>query len=314
MLLILVWHIRGHYIPEAGLPQDTPEVTVLTYFCLFITFHVNLFVLITGFFGIRDRRKSIIKTLEMCVFYAIALNILSYLTGNGFHWEEIFMPISHSPWWFMQVYMILILIAPIIEKYISSIKNTDFYVLMTIFLFLNSYLSFVWHVDNLYGHGYDILNFITIYILGAWIRRDCDLISHLRKNPLMLLLLFLACCIIRYKVQPITVVTWTDYNSPLNIAMAVIVFCLFLNIKIPTLLEKSTLFLSTSAVAVYLITDYPFFRVWIEPTFNRLYMISNEPSIHLLFLATFIMTLFIACCVFDRIRIIINRKIFTLIK
>lgn len=310
MLLILVWHIRGHYIPEAGVPQDTTEVTALTYFCLFITFHVNLFVLITGFFGIRDRKKSLIKTIEMCIFYAVVLNILSYLTGNGFNWQEILMPISHSPWWFMQVYLILILIAPIFEKYISNITNTEFYVLVTIFLFLDVYLSFFWHADNLYGHGYDILNFITVYILGAWIRRDIGFIHHIRKNLLLLLLIFIACCIIRYKVQPITTVKWTDYNSPLNIAMAVTVFCLFLNIKVPSLFKEPVLFFSTSAIAVYLITDHPFFRAWIGPTFLHMYTTSNDTSLYLVFLIFFTITLFIACCIFDKLRIIIRRTKF----
>lgn len=315
MLLILVWHIRGHYIPEAGVPQDTTEVTALTYFCLFITFHVNLFVLITGFFGIRDRKKSLIKTIEMCIFYAVVLNILSYLTGNGFNWQEILMPISHSPWWFMQVYLILILIAPIFEKYISNITNTEFYVLVTIFLFLDVYLSFFWHADNLYGHGYDILNFTTIYILGAWIRRDCGFICHLRKNPLMLLLLFLACCIIRYKVQPITTIAWTDYNSPLNIAMAVTIFCLFLNIKVPALFEKTILLLSTSAVSVYLITDHPEFRKFILPLFQYLWIIlgNNAWYFELFYVVALVIILFIICCLFDKIRIWLTSPLVNLI-
>lgn len=304
MLLIFVWHIRGHYIPEAGIPQGTTAVTILTYFCLFITFHVDLFVLITGYFGIRSRRKPIIKTLLLCVFYAIILNLLSWAVVEQFNWEEIVMPVSHSPWWFMQVYFILVLIAPVIEKYVNYSSSTEFNILLIIFIFLDVYLGFLWQIPNFTGHGYDILNFVTVYLLGVWLRKQ-------KKDNLLLrkwwipAVIFLMCCVLRYKVQPITTFTWTDYNSPLALTMAVCVYCMFLHVRVPYWMQKHVLFLSASAVVVYLITDHSGFRQSVIPLFKDYYISFGGGVwyLELLYVAFFIITLFVACCVFDKIRI-----------
>lgn len=310
MLLIFVWHIRIHYMPEAAIPLNTPTVTFLNYFCLFITFHVDLFVLITGYFGIRNWRKPIVKTLLLCVFYAIILNLLSWAAGERFNWEEIVMPVSHSPWWFMQVYLILVMIAPAIECFVSYSSNREFHVLLAVFLFLDVYLSFFWHVPNLSSRGYDIMNFLTVYLLGVWIRKNIEGRKNYNRYHWIPVVVFLICCLLRYKVQPIATLAWEDYNSPLALTMAVCVFYIFLHIKVPAWVQKPVLFLSSSAVSVYLVTDYPSFRRLILPLFSDNYMaMPNISYLQLLYLTAFVIVLFIACCIFDKIRILLLKPI-----
>lgn len=81
MALVCLWHVQGHY--AALLPEGVPRPGLpLAYVCMFSNYHVDLFVLISGYFGIRSRRRSFTRTLSLAVFYAAALNIASLVTGG----------------------------------------------------------------------------------------------------------------------------------------------------------------------------------------------------------------------------------------
>lgn len=302
MLLIFVWHVMGHYLPFVQTKPTTLNV-ILNYFCLFITFHVDLFVLITGYFGVKNPINGTVKTLSLCIYYAIFLNLLSYITQGYFSIEEVLLPISHTQWWFMRVYIILILIAPIIESYIIKSQKHLCYLLALSF-FVNIILGFLWHSENFYGHGYDISNFIFMYLIGAWLRSDGIFVRHFKKNIPLILTSIVLCCFVRYKVQPLNFVKWTDYSSPLNILMAVFIFCLFLRIRISSCWNRLIMFFSTSAISVYLITDHEAFRHAIMPCFSNLIINNNDNvALQILYVIIFIISIFIICCIFDKIRI-----------
>lgn len=60
MLLILVWHIKVHYM--AGEEEFHPLVVkTMNFLSNFISFHVDLFILITGYFGIRNNKEQLLK-------------------------------------------------------------------------------------------------------------------------------------------------------------------------------------------------------------------------------------------------------------
>lgn len=309
MLLILLWHIGGHFMPFVPKEANVSN-NVINYTALFITFHVDVFVLITGYFGIRKRTNAFVKTLILCVFYALALNIFVSLTGGHFNISEVIMPLSSSPWWFLKVYMLLVLIAPILETYIKEATCKDFYFLMGIAILLNVYFGFFLHLAPYNNHGYDIFNFVLVYLLGCLLRRDDKIITAFKERPLLPTITFLVCCAIRYKVQPITSITWTDYNSPLNLLMALSVFCLSFKLKVSDQLTKPIMFLSSSAVSVYLITDYKGIRELIAmPFVQGMQATRDSIFIQILFIVAFIIIGFILCCIFDKLRIAITKPI-----
>lgn len=309
MLLIFLWHIGGHFMPYVPAEANVSN-SIINYAGLFITFHVDVFVLITGYFGIRKRSNAFVKTLSLCIFYALVLNILVAINGSCFSFKEVLMPLSNSPWWFLKVYMLLVLIAPVIEKYIKNASEKDFIIILGVAFLFDVYFGFFLHLTPYYNHGYDIFNFILVYLLGCLLRRDYKLITAFKERPLLPSLTFLVCCVIRYKVQPITSLTWTDYNSPLNLLMALSVFSLFLKLRVPNKLTKPIMFLSSSAVTVYLITDYEGIRELIAiPFVQGMSATCNNTLLQILFIMVFIIISFILCCIVDKFRIEITKPI-----
>lgn len=82
MLLILLWHIKGHFMPQNPTEDMAGVSSIMQYAGVLISFHVDLFVLITGFFGIKHPQKAFMRTLSLCVFYALTLNVLQIHRGG----------------------------------------------------------------------------------------------------------------------------------------------------------------------------------------------------------------------------------------
>lgn len=301
MMLILLWHISGHLLPL--LPSGVNHVEApLNYINLFITFHVDLFVIITGYFGVHHRGRSLMKIILLCLFYTCLLNIISLLRGNGINWKD-FLPFSNNPWWFMKVYLLLLLIAPILERYMSICSNKEFYAMLAIAAFISVYMGWFMHISPYDNHGYDIFNFILLYIIGHWLRLEDQMTIKLKADYKIPLAIFLLCCVVRYKVQPISGLNWLDYSSPLNIIMAICVFCLFLKIKIPQKLSRIILFFSSSAISVYLVTDYPDMRLLFARLLGQGMVVFPTTTGQLVWILAFIFICFTICSIVDKLRI-----------
>lgn len=301
MTLILLWHISGKLLPL--LPEGVNQIeTPLNYINLFITFHVDLFVLITGYFGIHHSGASLVKSIFLCLFYACLLSAISLKEGTGINWKD-FLPFSTSPWWYMKNYLVLLLIAPILEHYMKDCTRSEFYTMLAIAAFVSVYMGWFMHVPLYDHHGYDIFNFVLLYIIGRWLKLEDRLTMKLKANIKVPIAVFLLCCAIRYKVQPIGAVDWWDYSSPLNIIMAISVFCFFQKISVHEKLGRVVLFFSSSAISVYLVTDFPELRTLLVRLLAYGMVASSTVVGQFACVLFFMLACFIVCCVVDKLRI-----------
>ena len=85
--------------------------------------------------------------------------------------------------------------------------------------------------------------------------------------------------------------------------MAVSMFCIFLKIKVSQKLSGFILFFSTSAVAVYLITDYEAYYPWIASCLSQCLSWNYSPVIQLIIVFGFVALMFVLCCLADKVRI-----------
>lgn len=305
MLLITVWHVYCHFIGALHL-ENSLSKTFMVYVSYFIPFHVDLFILIMGYFGIRDSRKKLLKTMLLIYFYSITLNVVSWLLSGEYSISDALFPVSRKAWWFMTMYVVMLMVAPIIEKYVSSIKVGGAYLLVGGGLFVNLYLGYFHHVDGIYEQGNGMTNFVCMYLIGVWIRiAGIRLLQSLASYCKVFILLAIILVIgLQYKLMPY--MTWmemTEYCSVYPIVMSVLVFILFLSMKVPESFRKLILFFSSSAIAVYLITDYVFIRNMLVPLFSEWYLPYHDSifGIGIVFLSALVA--YICSCIIDRLRI-----------
>lgn len=314
MYLIVIWHIKGHYV-DGGPGAFHPLVAkILTGLSNFISFHVDLFILITGYFGIRNNKKAIVKNLLLCSIYLWGFNLISYLHNGTFDIKEVIFPISHNPWWFMTVYFLLVLVAPFLEKMLSALTDKEWLVWVEILLVLNVYFGHFQHLKVVYMMGFDLMNMLTVYSLGALLRKP-NLVAKFRlygsKKSLLIALLVLI--LLRIVIGKLFFKMQIDilpgeYCAPLTIALAVNVFLLFKNVSLKS--SRFITFFSTSAVSVYLITEYPMVRDWLTSHYGHYYqMLCHNAVEGVLYVVFSSIMIFVVCVFIDKVRIFIQKNI-----
>lgn len=136
---------------------------------------VNLFVLISGYFGIKLKLKSIINLLWQIVYIAVICVIMRYGisiyqgTPLAFNIKWLF-PVTNIVW-FVPCYIMLMLFSPVLNAFIDK-TPTRFLIIYTATLYIISYYwSSIW--INLIGGfgGYSWGWFIILYFTGRILNR-----------------------------------------------------------------------------------------------------------------------------------------------
>lgn len=144
---------------------------------------VNLFILISGYFGITGKGLNIRRLLDMILMIAFfsggSYIYYSAVGQNTFHFIDFgksLIPYMFEGYWFIRVYLILSVLAPFINIGLLRLSKKSYTILLLICFICFSVLPSV--SDTFKNNdGYDILHFVYIYVIGGYIR------LHLPKKP-----------------------------------------------------------------------------------------------------------------------------------
>lgn len=308
MLLITLWHFDAWYIMPNIEQIDNTTSHMVGIGMNFLPFHVNAFILISGYFGIKSSNKGFVQIYTMCLFYVILDFILSLYFGKQFGFEKLIFPISHGGWWFINIYTLLLFIAPFINKMVEKLTKKEWILLLTSLGLIDCYFGFIQHLGTLYNYGYDLGNMATVYIVGRFLSTE-----YCPKPKKSKALLAFSCIIfVKITLQYVgrflninLIFGSNDYCNPLLILAAIYFFFIFLDIKI----QKSKLipFFSKSVIGVYLLTSLSITQPYIAKAYLSFYLTMKEiPFIGgALSVILFLMIIFVAIVFIDKIRLFV---------
>lgn len=232
--------ISLHYFsPEFGGENEFsfPDIRWIFIFgstCLALPL-VNCFVLITGYFIGTEREIEIGKICELLLItiiygfgsYCIAcVKELVDFSVKGLLFA--IFPFFAGRRWFIETYVILLLIAPFINIIIRECDKKALHILISIQIFLFCIWYSIGFSAPILDDGYGIINFITLYLIGAYIKKyQAEL--KLPKTWICILLYGVLCTmtfILNFRINPF------GYSFITNILAAIILFVGFLNWKI----------------------------------------------------------------------------------
>ena len=233
-----------------------------------IPFHIGviLFVLISGYYGIRPSAKGLIKLLSMVAIYYVPVALGSHIgsekivIGGGNSLISNVLFISHSPYWYIRTYIILYLFSPVINKYLHDISNKERLALICSLAFIAIWIGTTYG-DTSLAEGKNIMNFILIYVIGDSIRTYKDKLD--RVSPWILLMSFISInsiLVMLYTCNPSSIIGKSifyfsyPYCSPIIYINAIIVFILFSKLKF---YSPCTNKIAEAVLAVYLIHSHP---------------------------------------------------------
>lgn len=135
---------------------------------------VILFVLISGYFGIKASVKGLVHLLAIVFLVHVPFSLVRQLLdiqnaegiiGGAKSLIYSLMAISKSPYWFVRTYLWLFLLSPMINSFVQASRKHLHYLLLVCF-FMALYMGLVSGTD-----GKGVVNFIFIYIFGRYLRQ-----------------------------------------------------------------------------------------------------------------------------------------------
>lgn len=195
-IILILMVISLHYLnPEMGGALEHTKISDINYvlarfFESISIIAVNVFVLIAGYFGCNRMTQSLRKPLSLVswvIFYNIIFQISAIvMKEKEFSLKSVlgtFIPSN----WYIVLYCSLTLIAPYINYLINNISEKQFQVLLGVIAVVFSVWNTMFEMAstffniNLLGvstvsisgsqAGYNIVNFIFLYVIGSYMRK-----------------------------------------------------------------------------------------------------------------------------------------------
>lgn len=135
----------------------------------FFIIGVNLFILISGYFSIKFKFSKIIKLL--CIILICQLIYLFFAKGDTVQkilYDIVFLKTENS---FIPSYIALFLLSPLLNKALNAYSFQDLKKIVLLVTIVNVFMGFTLGYVSIDPNGYNLFNFIYLYILGYFLRR-----------------------------------------------------------------------------------------------------------------------------------------------
>lgn len=294
---ILVMHILGSVKNNLSFVNGQIDLFLNSIF----NANVTIFVLISGYFGIKFKLSKVLKIWIVVLFYSI---LYTLLTCDYSYFDiklliHTIFPVLTDRFWFISCYIVLYFLSPYINKFIEALNKKDALSMIFILLFFFSIAPTLLLSEGItFDYGKGFVNVVLSYLIGRCI--SLGYINLSRKQSIILgsssiVLTYLLMAFISYCNGKVMLKYFFNDNSLLVIITAVCIFNIFNNLNFSS---KFINFIAKHVLAVYL------FQYAAMDLFGKildLNYFAGSSCFYLIFIAyTFL--LFVFCIVFDIIR------------
>lgn len=180
---------------NADLTTNNLVATFLEGFCIVA---VNAYVLISGYFGMESiwRPLKAIRFLCQIWFYALLIPLVLKCFGvpvladkEGIYGLlQYLLPIGTEHYWFATSYFYLLLMMPLLNLGIKAMDRKQFTILLVGLLLFFCGIKSICPLPLATDHyGYDLVWFICVYLVGAWLRSfGDDALVYMKKKALLI--------------------------------------------------------------------------------------------------------------------------------
>lgn len=284
MLFIVCHHIIVHALlsnPECGIAMGAEwyGLQLLNCMCYVAT---NVFILISGYFGIHIKYRSFIRFYVMLAFYGCVLYHLHlYLIDSHVNRWSIYntlFPISNSPGlWFVKSYFVLYLLSPILNAATNALTKRQYQMSILLFTVVILYYGFYREMEFA-SAGYSLSNFVYLYFIGGYLKRYIPNTPKLRIPSIIVYFLgsILLWCLAVYAENSDSSSVWfsiVQYNHPFLIVSSIAFFLFFTTLHFSS---KIINFIAPSSLAVYILHDNKYFNSQLYSKIGDCYFAAND--------------------------------------
>ena len=259
MFMILGLHVN-YLAVTAPNAQDIATSPLISFMRIFMEniciVGVNVFVLISGWFGINFKTKGLSSFLFQCIFISLLIFIAFAVTGevevNQTNIMSVFL-IYKNAYWFVWAYLFLYILAPVLNSFIDNTNKTTVKKVIILFFVIQT-ITFIFTKTDFSKDGYSPLSFIGLYLLARYFRLYGN--NHGKYKYLAIYLICALCSTLIYFIPAClgndrnSILTKSiAYTNPFNIAGALCLLLYFNNINLKS---RFINWVASSCFAVYL--------------------------------------------------------------
>lgn len=270
---------------------------------------VDIFVLISGWFGIRPTKKGLLSFLFQSLYFIIGVYLVMVVSGltpispKGI--ASCFLFIQDYDYWFVRTYLLLFIISPILNAFVESADKKIFRnVLIGFFLFQTIY-AWGYVAVNAFAGGYSTISFIGLYLLARYVKIHQPKWSKMSITKDLFVIvscpLFMAAFSLAtaYVGHPVGGKFYGSYICPLVIVLSLFMVILFSKLHIQS---KQINWVAASCFAVYLFhTHITIFYDFFKPTVVSLYS-QYDGILCLIAIGAFLLSVFVVAITLDQPR------------
>lgn len=303
MSLIVIHHFMIHTI--------TPKYFPLGLYNLFAPWFltgVNLFFLISGYFQVNYSLKNILKLTLTILFFVLINWIALFLCNVQISYRDfirsLIFPISESPYWFIAVYYILLIISPLLNISLKQMTDITLGKFLLVFTFVNIYSCGLGY-NFVNSNGYSLLQCIYLYVVATYLRRTENRIKFSKSSLFLIFLLAtISNCLLAY-IYP-TVKFIFHYNNIFLITASVSLFILFSRFHFRNRIINS---IASAALGCYLLQDGTFGNLFFYNYLRKIYLSLSLNQSFIIFSSIFVGIWIISWLLSNFQRVIVKKTI-----
>lgn len=277
MLMVVGQHAcmySGIFADGGSLFTNYAFAVVLKAFC---SAGVNCFWLMSGYL-LADRMEFRTRRFFGLWGWVVFYSLVSTAIGAAFaplSWRallEAATPVLSFRYWFMDVYLALLLLAPAINGGLAALDRRRYAWLLAMLFLLLSFLP-ACGVRMFDPGSFGLAWGVTMYAAGVFLRRHPSVLPETQKGAVLLavgafalLLAAVAANFVCGRIWNVDLFDYSSYNFPATVLHSVALFVLFLRIRVRSdrSLVRTAALASPYVIGVYLLHEAPFFRnsVW----------------------------------------------------
>ena len=311
IVMVLVCHANARVL---GLPSraevfsvPAPSIARMLFGAMAV-YGVNIFVMISGWFGIHAKPKSLAKLLFEVLFLLWGIYAVFLLTGNAtFNMHDIKVCLALTDeYWFVMAYVGLYIFSPVLNAFVEKASKRELQLLLVGFYVFQCY--YCWASGTLdYFSGYSITFFFGLYLTARYFRLYP--VRILSRHGGLVYVASLAVVTTVSVVALVLVGNWARmlrYDNPLVIVGAIGLLNAFSHLRFHSCLVNN---LATACFAVYIIHFDPlvfhYFAMAVKSIYN-----STSGLVTVAAISMFLVAVFLACWLIDSVRLCASRFVF----
>ncbi len=314
MLLVCVIHANFRALPIPTYEEAYANVSssILRFFTESLSvICVNLFILLSGWYGIKFKFNRLIDFISQVFFFSILCAGIYY----GIHPEDFsikeaignILLTDQWDYWFVKSYLCLYLFAPVLNAFVEKSDKKTFGVFLLSFYIFQTFYAFVfWNGASYLQNGYSALSFMGLYLLARYIRlyplciwrlpKWCDMAIY---GGIVICTTIISFVLLRHNLPTGNLFY---YSSPLVIIAAIHFMLFFTKIQLQ---NRVINWIASSAFAVYLLHSNVYFASTYYDNIILNWFNELSRSSFLFHTAIFIFVVFFLAICIDKLRIVL---------